>query len=60
MSHPNYASMKFPDYEYRAYPKWVKDLDGNDVLVTSEAAHQALEAERAKLPVEIKLKPKGE
>jgi hypothetical protein len=61
-----YDGMKFPPYEYREYPKWVKNRQGETVLVhnaSEEAgvltaeAHQAivdpLVAERDALALEV-------
>jgi hypothetical protein len=32
-----FSHLKFPDYEFREYPKWVKDASGNDVIVHSKS-----------------------
>jgi len=31
-----YSSMRFPDYVFQEYPKWVKGIDGESVIVNSK------------------------
>lgn len=36
MTHPIYAAMKFPPYEYQEYPKFIRGPNGQEVLVHGE------------------------
>lgn len=36
MTHPNYANMKFPPYEYQEYPKFVRGPNGQESIVHNE------------------------
>lgn len=33
MTHPIYASVQFPEYEYQEYPKWVYPKDGRPYVI---------------------------
>lgn len=51
-----YENMEFPEYEFRAYPKWVKtrrkDADGNPISVVVESQAEELRLIDELVPVE--------
>ena len=36
-THPVFAHLKFPPYEFQEYPKWIKDSSGEQALVNNAA-----------------------
>jgi len=48
-----FSHLKFPDYEFREYPKWVKDADGKDVLVETKADELNLLTVKTAAPVNM-------
>ena len=55
-----YDQIKFPDYEFKEYPKWVSPAGGDPVLVAGpEEERSVLGLPEAKVEVPVSAKLKG-